>query len=76
MRELIDGADYLATEIGVVLHLCEHIDRQADDELSAAIPTLHAVMHNRLDDLADVIGRMAAAVPAIADEACASVREP
>lgn len=53
MRALFDGFDYLTSELGSILNLCEWIDRQNDSEISAALPVLHAQMHTHLDTLVE-----------------------
>lgn len=53
MRKVFSELDYLTTEIGTVLNLCEWIDRQENAELSEALPTLHVVMHENFNLLVD-----------------------
>lgn len=51
MRKFFDSFDYLSSEIGIIINLCEWIDGQSDDELSAALPQLHTTMHTHFDNL-------------------------
>lgn len=63
MRDLTDGADRLTTELFNLLHLCEWIDRQNDEELAAVLPALHGEMHAELDILDAALASRPPAAP-------------
>lgn len=53
MNEVSRKIDYLASEIGTIIGLCEWIDRLSDAEVLAALPNLHRRLHAHLDDLVE-----------------------
>ncbi|WP_026782633.1 hypothetical protein [Pleomorphomonas koreensis] len=59
MFELVCAADYRVTEIDVMLHLCQKIDREDDDKARAAMAELHAVMRRHIDALTATLDDLA-----------------